>query len=186
MDLKTKYLGFSLRTPLVASSSPLTADIDDLKKMEDAGISAVVLPSLFEEQLRSEQDDIFYHTTFGTDSFAEAQSFFPDADEYRLNSESYLKLISQAKKSLDIPVIASINGTTDGSWTEYAYNMQQAGADAIELNIYNIPTALDIPGDDVEESYIDILRSVKTAVSVPIAVKLSPFFSNMANMGTQV
>jgi dihydroorotate dehydrogenase (fumarate) len=182
MNLKTKYLGMQLRTPLVASASPLTSNIDSIKKLEDAGASALVLHSLFEEQLRMEQEEVFYHTTFGVNSFAEAQSFFPEPDEYRLGAEQYLGLISKAKSSVGIPVIASLNGTTDGGWTEFAKKMQEAGADAIELNIYNIPTAMDIYGEDIEEEYIDIFESVKSSVSIPVAIKLSPFFSNMANM----
>lgn len=186
MSLQTRYLGMNLNSPLVVSASPISAKIDMIKQAEDAGASAIVLHSLFEEQIRMEQEELFYNTTFGTNSFAEAQSFFPDPDEYRLGTDQYLEHIQKAKKAVDIPVIASLNGATDGGWTEFASNMQEAGADAIELNIYNIPTAFHIFGEDVEERYIDILDSVKTEVSIPVAVKLSPFFTNMANMARRL
>jgi dihydroorotate dehydrogenase (fumarate) len=186
MDLKTEYLGMKLNSPLVASASPVSESIDNIKKMEDAGASAVVLYSLFEEQLRAEQHEVHYHTTAATHSFAESLTYFPEPDEYRLGPEGYLEHIRKAKTATDIPIIASLNGSTPGGWAEYANKMQEAGADAIELNIYSIPTAMDMYGEEVEESYLDILHTVKSVVTIPVAVKLSPYFSNIANMARRL
>ncbi len=182
MDLKTKYMGMTLKSPLVVSASPLSKTLDGIKKIEDAGASAVVLYSIFEEQIEYEQKELFYHTTVGTEAFAESLSYFPDVSEYNLGPDEYLEHIRKAKENVKIPVIASINGSSIGGWTEFAKLMQNAGADAIELNIYNIPTDLDKSGSDIENDYIEILKSVKAAVSIPVALKLSPYFSNMANM----
>jgi dihydroorotate dehydrogenase (fumarate) len=182
MDITTKYLGLKLRSPLVVSASPLSEDVDNIKRMEDAGAAAVVLYSLFEEQLRHDRLELSQHLEHGTESFAEALTYFPEPEEFRLGPEEYLKHIAAAKKATRIPIIASLNGSSVGGWTEYARQIQQAGADALELNIYYIPTDLDLSGEVVEDTYLNILRSVKTAVSIPVAVKLSPFFSNFANM----
>ncbi len=152
MDLKTEYLGLKLRSPFVAAASPISEKIENIKKLEEAGASAVVLYSLFEEQLRAEQHELFYHTTAGTNSFAEALSYFPEPDDYRLGPEGYLEHIRKAKEAVKIPVIASINGTSLGGWTDYANKMQQAGADAIELNIYSIPSAMNVSGSDIEKN----------------------------------
>lgn len=186
MDLKTKYLGMTLRSPIVVSASPLTEYIQNIKMMEDAGAGAVVMHSLFEEQIRLEQQELYYHTTQGTESFAESLSYFPEPDEYKLGPEEYLEQIRKAKEAVDIPVIASLNGSTLGGWTEYAKEMEKAGADAIELNVYYIPTDFSQSGANVEQNYIDILRAVKSAIDVPVAMKLSPFFSNMANMAQRL
>jgi dihydroorotate dehydrogenase (fumarate) len=186
IDLKTNYLGLQLRTPLVASASPLSQEIDSIRHLEDAGASAVVLYSLFEEQLRQESLELEQHLAEGTDSFAEASSFFPQPDEFRMGPEGYLDHIHRAKKAVSIPVIASLNGTTLGGWAKYAKQIEQAGADAIECNIYFIPTDPEVSSSAVEQTYIDILREVKIAVKIPVAVKLSPFFSNMANMAKQL
>ncbi len=185
MDLSTKYMGMTLRTPLVASASPLSEDIDNIKKLEDAGIGAIVLHSLFEEQLRLEQEEQEYFSAQGTESFSESLSFFPEMDEYRLGPEAYLEHIGKAKATVDVPIIASLNGSTLGGWTSYAKEMESAGADAIELNIYSIPTDLDMPGSEVESQYVEILKAVKDSVSIPVALKLSPYFSNFANMAKQ-
>jgi dihydroorotate dehydrogenase (fumarate) len=182
MDLSTQYLGLSLRSPLVASASPLSEDIDNIKRMEDAGIGAVVLYSLFEEQIRLEQEEYNYHVTLGTDAFVEAQSYFPDVHDYKLGPELYLEHIQKAKKSVDVPIIASLNGSTLGGWTSYAQEFEKAGADAIELNIYYIPTDPNITGQMVEDSYVEILKAVKSSVKIPVALKISPFFSNMSHM----
>jgi dihydroorotate dehydrogenase (fumarate) len=182
MDLSTTYLGMSLRTPLVPSASPLSEDLDTLKRLEDAGAAAVVLHSLFEEQITSERYELHHHLTHGTESFAEALTYFPEPDELHHGPEAYLDHLRRAKAALDIPVIASLNGTSVGGWTDYARQMQQAGADALELNIYAIPTDPELTGEQVEHSYVDILRAVKTAVTIPVALKLSPFFSSMAHM----
>ncbi len=186
MDLTTRYLGMNLRTPLVPSASPLSDDIDNIKRMEDAGAAAVVIHSLFEEQLMREQESMQHHLMYGTDSFPEAQSFFPEPKEFPVGPEEYLNHIRRAKSTVRIPIIASLNGTTIGSWIDYARKMQQAGADALELNIYHIRTDMDKTAAEIEQSYIDIVKAVKSVVSIPIALKLSPFFSNMANMAKKL
>jgi dihydroorotate dehydrogenase (fumarate) len=185
MDLTTSYLGMELSSPLVVSASPLSEDIDNIKKMEDAGAGAVVLHSLFEEQIIREQKDLFYNTELGYIS-PEIMSFYPDASEYRFNSTEYLDHIRKAKEAVKIPVIASLNGTTEGGWVNYAKKFQEAGADAIELNVYYIPTEMKLGNSEVEQTYINILKSVKKAVTVPVAIKLSPFFSSMANMAQRL
>ncbi len=186
MDLTTRYLGLNLRTPLVPSASPLSEEVDGVKRMEDAGASAVVLHSLFEEQVRHEIETVEYHLMYGTDSFPEALTFFPKPSEYMTGPEEYLSKIRKSKEAVSIPVIASLNGTAIGSWVDYAKKIQQAGADALELNIYSIPTELDRAAGEIEQSYLDIVKAVKSVISIPIAVKLSPFFSNMAYMAKQL
>ena len=186
IDLSTTYLGLRLRTPLVASASPLSQDIDGIRRLEDAGASAVVLYSLFEEQLRQESFELEHHLAEGTDSFAEAASFFPQAGEFHLGPEGYLKHIQRAKKAVSVPIIASLNGTTVGGWTEYAKLIEQAGADALECNIYSIPTDPELTSSAIEQPYLDILKAVKSVVTIPVAVKLSPFFSNMANLAKRL
>lgn len=182
MDLTTQYLGMKLRSPLVVAASPLSEDVDNIKRMEDAGAAAVVLYSLFEEQLRQDRLELDRHLHRGTDSYAEALTYFPEPDEFRLGPEEYLKHIAAAKKATRIPIVASLNGSSQGGWTSYAKKIQQAGADALELNIYHIPTDMDLTGAEVEMVYLDILKAVKSNVSIPVALKLSPFFSNFANM----
>jgi len=186
MDLTTNYLGLKLRTPLVVAASPLSEDLDNIKRMEDAGAAAIVLYSLFEEQLRQDRLELNQHLQQGTESFAESLSYFPDAEEYRLGPEEYLKHVSAAKKATRIPIIASLNGSSTGGWTEYAKQIQKAGADALELNIYYIPTDMNLTGTEVELTYLEILKAVKAEVTVPVAVKLSPFFSNFANMAKRL
>ena len=186
MDLTTNYLGLKLRTPLVVSASPLSEEIDNIKRMADAGASAVVLYSIFEEQLRQDRLELNRNLENGTNSFAEALTYFPEPKEFRLGPEEYLKHIAAAKKATKIPIIASLNGSSNGGWTSYAKQIQQAGADALELNIYYIPTDLRLTGTEVELTYIEILKEVKAAVKIPVAVKLSPFFSNFANMAKRL
>ena len=186
MDLTTTYMGLKLKSPLVPSASPLTEDVSNIKKMEDAGAGAVVLHSLFEEQLRLESIELDHHLNQGTESFAEALSYFPEPKEFRLGPEEYLKLIESAKQAVKIPIIASLNGSTVGGWTDFAKKMQQAGADAIELNIYSIPTDMSQTGAELEKLNLDIVKSVRAAVTVPVAVKLSPYFTNFANMAKQL
>jgi dihydroorotate dehydrogenase (fumarate) len=186
MDLTTNYLGLQLRSPLVISASPLSEDVDNIRHMEDAGASAVVLYSLFEEQLRQDRLELNQNLQQGTESFAESLTYFPDAGEYHLGPEEYLKHIAAAKRATHIPIIASLNGSSVGGWADYARQIQQAGADALELNIYYIPTDMDLGGDVVEDTYINILRAVKAKVTIPVAVKLSPFFSNFANMARRL
>jgi len=186
IDIRTTYLGLALRTPLVASASPLSQEIDGIRRLEDAGASAVVLYSLFEEQLRQESYELEHHLTAGTDSFAEAASFFPQPRQFRLGPEGYLNHIRRAKEAVSVPIIASLNGSTTGGWTQYAELIEQAGADALECNIYSIPTDPDLTSSAVEQQYLDILRAVKSVVRIPVAVKVSPFFSNMANMARRL
>ena len=187
MDLTTTYLGLNLRSPLVPSAAaPLSEDIDNIKRMEAAGAGAVVLHSLFEEQLVQEKFELHHHLTHGTESFAESLTYFPEPEIFHVGPELYLEHIHKAKAAVKIPIIASLNGYTPGGWVEYAQLMQQAGADAIELNIYYVPTDPNVTSAEVEQNYLDILRDVKAEVTIPVAVKLSPFFSNMANMAKRL
>ena len=186
MDLSTTYLGLKLRTPLVPAASPLSEEIDNIKRMEDAGASAVVLYSLFEEQLRRDRVELAEALEHGTFSTPEALTYFPEPEEFHLGPEEYLKHISRAKAAVNIPIIASLNGSSPGGWTHYAKAIQLAGADALELNIYYIPTDMDLSSAEVEQAYIDILKAVKRAVSIPVAVKLSPFFTNFAYMARRL
>jgi dihydroorotate dehydrogenase (fumarate) len=186
IDLTTTYLGLKLETPLVVSASPLSRDVDGIRRLEDAGASAVVLYSLFEEQLRQEELDLDYHLHAGTESFAESLTYFPQASEFLTGPEGYLKHISKAKAAVKIPVIASLNGSTLGGWTKFAGEIERAGADAIECNIYSIPTDPELGPVDVEKNYLEIIRAVKATVTIPVAVKLSPFFSNLTNFARQL
>jgi dihydroorotate dehydrogenase (fumarate) len=180
-------MGLNLRNPLVVSAcQPLSDEIGKIRHMEDAGAAAVVLYSLFEEQLRLETYELEHHLSTGTNSFPEALTYFPEPAQFQLGPEEYLEHIRKAKAAVNIPVIASLNGSTLGGWTEFAKQIQQAGADALELNIYYIPTDIHLTGAEVEKTYLDILKAVKSAVQIPVAVKLSPFFSNMANMAVQL
>ncbi|BAY12147.1 dihydroorotate dehydrogenase-like protein [Calothrix sp. NIES-2098] len=186
MDLTTSYLGMILRSPLVAAASPLSEDIDNIRRMEDAGAAAVVMHSLFEEQLRLERYELHYHLTYGTESFPEALTYFPEPMSFRVGPETYLEHIHKAKQKVSIPIIASLNGSSVGGWTNYAKQIQQAGADALELNIYNVPTDMELTSAEIEQTYIDILLAVKATVTIPVAVKLSPYFTNMANMAKRL
>ncbi|MGE5658546.1 MAG: dihydroorotate dehydrogenase-like protein [Actinomycetota bacterium] len=187
MDLTTSYLGMTLRSPLIPSAAaPLTENLDNLKRMEDAGAGAVVLHSLFEEQIRQERFELQHHLTEGTESFAEALTYFPEPEIFHVGTQEYLQHISKAKELVDIPIIASLNGSTVGGWVDYAKEIEQAGADALELNVYYVPTDLEITGAQIEQNYIEILRAVKSGVNIPVAMKLSPYFSNMANMAKQL
>lgn len=187
MDLTTNYLGLTLRSPIVPSAAaPLTENVDNIRKMEDAGAGAVVLHSLFEEQIRQERQELDHHLTYHSESFAEALTYFPEPEIFHVGTEEYLNHIRRAKQMVDIPIIASLNGSTIGGWTDFASQIQQAGADALELNIYYVPTDFNMSGAQVEQNYIDIVRAVKSAVTIPVAVKLSPFFSNMAYMAKRL
>lgn len=186
VDLSTRYLGLELRSPLMASASPLSQELSGIRALEDAGASAVVLGSLFEEQLRLETFELVHHLSASTESFVEALSFFPQSSEFHLGPDEYLNHILKAKAAVDVPLIASLNGSTAGGWTEYARQIQDAGADALECNIYYIPTDMDLAGEAVEQTYVEIARAVKAAVTIPVAIKLSPFFSNMANMARRM
>jgi dihydroorotate dehydrogenase (fumarate) len=182
MDLTTTYMGMKLKHPIVASSSPLSGNVAGVKRLEDAGASAVVLFSLFEEQLKHESAALEHLMMAGTESFAESLSYLPEIDDYTVGPDTYLDLLRRASEAVDIPVIGSLNGITNSGWIEYAQLMQQAGAKGIELNIYYIPADLTTSGRAVEERYIEIVKAVKTSVTIPVAVKLSPFFSAIGSM----
>ena len=182
MNLSTRYMGLTLKTPLVASASPLSQRLDTIRELEDCGASAVVLFSLFEEQIRHDAGALDYFMTVGTDSFGEALSYFPALEGCEVAPTQYLELIRKASAAVDIPIIASLNGTTDRGWIDFAMLMQEAGAKAIELNIYYIPTGMYRTGAQIEEEYLDVVARVKSAVSIPVAVKVGPYFSSFAHM----
>ena len=186
MNLKTNYLGLALRTPLVPSASPLSERLDNIKRMEDAGAAAVVMHSLFEEHLSFERHQYLHHLSEETDGYAEALAYSPEMHQLAVGPESYLDEIVAAKAAVSIPIIASLNGATIGGWTDYARRIQEAGADALELNIYWIPTDPEVTGADVETRYLEIVSQVKRVISIPVAVKMSPFFSNFASMAKQL
>lgn len=185
-SLRTKYLGLDLKNPIVASAGPLTGRMDTLMKLEEAGAAAVVLPSLFEEQIAREEVEIALLYDFQNEGFAEAQSYLPEMETYNTGPESYLRLVRQAKQSLTVPVIGSLNGVTSGGWIRYGKMIEEAGADALELNIYYLPTDPDLTALDVEKRYLDLVASVRNAVSIPLAVKMGPFFSSIANMAKRL
>jgi len=182
IDFKTKYLGLQLKNPIVPSASPISRSLDGMKQLEDAGASAVVMYSLFEEEILHEGAELDHYLHYGTESNPEALTYMPTAAEYNLEPDKYVELLRKAKESLSIPVIPSLNGITDGGWIKYAKHFEDAGADAIELNVYYIPTDPRLKSDDVEERYIDVLSGVKDTVKIPVAVKLSPFFSSLPNL----
>ena len=181
-DLSTRYLGLTLKNPLVVSPSPLNEDVDNLRRMEDLGASAVVLHSLFEEQINVQSNDLDRFLSHGTESFAESLSYFPDAQTYHLGPEGYLEHVRKAKQVIGIPIIGSLNGVSTGGWIRYAKMIEEAGADALELNVYYIPTDPEISSAQVEKMYIDLVRDIKATLKIPVAVKLGPYFSAMANM----
>src|SRR5436190_16844172 len=182
MSLSTNYLGLVLKNPIVASSSPLSHTVDSIQRLEDAGASAVVMYSLFEEQITFDSFYVDHYLRKNTNSFAESLSYFPEMDQYNVWPDEYVNLIRRAKEAIDIPIIGSLNGVSAGGWTNYAGLIEDAGADALELNIYYLPTSTDLGGREVEEMYLEMLCQVKRAVTIPVALKLSPFFSSMAHM----
>ena len=186
IDLRTTYLGKELKNPLVASASPLGKDLDALRRMEDAGCAAIVLHSLFEEQIEVESNELDRHYWNASDVGAEAMQMFPDLEATALGPEQYLEHLRKCKQALAIPVIASLNGVSKGGRTRYAKLMEQAGADALELNIYFLPTKAHQSGFDVEREYITLVQEVRSAVKIPVAVKLGPFFSSFANVAGQL
>lgn len=186
MDLSTTYMGMNLRNPLVASSSPLSHKVETICKLEEAGIGAVVMYSLFEEQITLESQQLDYFLTHGTESYAEALSYFPDLGEYNVGPDEYLNLIRKAKERVNIPVIGSLNGVSAGGWVKYARMIQEAGADALELNVYYLPTDPDLPGTEVEQMMVDVVKAVRQEVSIPLAVKMAPFFSSIPNMAKRL
>ncbi len=185
-DLRSRYLGLALRNPIVAAASPLTGTLDGLQRLQDAGVAAVVLPSLFEEQIEHEQMATHNLMLSGAELSPEARGFFPEMQNYNTGPEHYLKLIAQAKHSLSVPVIASLNGYTPGGWTQIAKQFEQAGADAIELNVYFLATDPNDNSAAVEQRYLDLVGAVSSMVSIPVAVKVSPYFSAMANMAARL
>ncbi len=186
IDLSTTYLGMKLKNPLVASSSPMCEEVANIRRMEDAGVAAVVLHSLFEEQIARESDELDRFLSAGEEVGAESTSHFPDMLGYNRGPEGYLKHIRAVKEAVGIPVIASLNGASVGGWIRYAKEMQQAGADALELNIYYIPVDPELTGEQVERLYCDLVREVKAAVRIPVAVKLGPYFSSMVNFARRL
>ncbi len=186
IDLSTTYLGLKLKNPLVASSSPMCEDVGNVRRIEDAGASAVILHSLFEEQIEVDNDELDRFLTESSETSAEATSHFPEMTSRTTGPENYLKHIVKCKQAVHIPVIASLNGTSAGGWISYAKQMEQAGADALELNIYNIAVDPNRTGEQVEQQYVDLVRAVKAEVKIPVAVKLGPYFSSMANMARKL
>jgi dihydroorotate dehydrogenase (fumarate) len=180
-DLSTTYLGLNLKNPLVASASPLSKKIDRAKKLEEAGISAIVMYSLFEEQIIHESLEMDHYLNRGSESFAEAISYLPDGGLYGISPENYLNQVAGLKKALSIPVIGSLNGVSKGGWTSYARKIEEAGADALELNLYFIPTDMDMTSSDIEDMQVELVAEVKSAIKIPLAVKISPFVTSIPN-----
>ncbi len=186
VDLTTRYLGLELQSPLVASPSPLGHSLEMLKRIEDAGAAAVVLPSLFEEQIEHEAFEVHRVLEAGSESFGEALSYFPELDDYNTGPGPYLDHLSAAKELLTIPVIGSLNGFSPGGWVRYAKLMQDAGADALELNVYFVATDVFMSSEQVEERYLELVRAVREVVTIPVAVKVGPYFSSMASMARRL
>jgi len=186
IDLSTTYMGLTLKNPIVPSASPLSQSVEHICRMEDAGAAAVVMYSLFEEQLTRESQQLDHYLSYGSESFAEALNYYPDMEMYNIGPEEYLNLISRAKLAVDIPIIGSLNGVSTGGWIEYARKIEEAGADALELNVYYIPTDIGMTGTEVEQMYMDTVWDVKKSVSIPVAVKLSPYFSATGNMASRL
>ena len=186
MDLRTTYLDLELENPLVPSASPLSTNLDGIKRMAEAGAGAIVMHSLFEEQINATSMEIDHFLTSGTESFGEALSYFPEMETYDVGPDTYLEHIRQAKEAVDIPIIGSLNGVSDGGWVDFAKLIEQAGADALELNIYYIPTDPDKTGTEIEAMYLEVIRSVCSSVRIPVAVKFGPFFSSIPNMAKRM
>jgi len=186
VDLSTRYLGLELPSPLVIAACPIGQHVDWLKRLEDGGAAAAVLPSLFEEQIVHEDATLSDAQEFGAEAYAEHSQWFPEPAEYRAGPQEYLDLIAKAKQAVSMPIIASLNGTSEGGWVGYAKRMQDAGADALELNIYYVATDLETSSEEVERQYLDLVAAVKQSVSVPLAVKVGPYFSAMGNMAKRL
>ncbi len=182
LDLTTTYLGLHLKNPLVASASPLSRKIDSARRLEDAGAAAIVMYSLFEEQITHDSHELNHYLERGTHAFAESLSYFPDLEHYNLGPEPYLEHLHSLKQAVDIPVIGSLNGISSGGWLDYAHKIEQAGADALELNIYYLPTDVDLDASELEESYVQLVRDVRSRITLPIALKLSPFFTSLPHI----
>jgi dihydroorotate dehydrogenase (fumarate) len=185
-DLSTTYLGLRLRSPLVASSGPLTAKIDSLRALEQAGVAAVVLPSLFEEQVEHEERQADRLDDLGTDSNPEATGYFPDLGDYESLADRYLRHVEEAKKALKIPVIASLNGVTPGGWVRYARLLELAGADAVELNLYGVAADMDVTGSKIEDEQVELITLVKASLSIPLAIKIGPYYSALGHLATRM
>src|SRR6266702_1981035 len=185
-ELTTTYLGLRLKNPLVASASPLSKKVDTARRLEDAGAAAIVMYSLFEEQITHESNELDHFLERGTHSYAEALNYFPDLDHYNLGTEPYLEHLHKIKQAVNIPIIGSLNGISTGGWVDYAHRIEQAGADALELNIYYLPTDPDITGAGLEEDYVQLVRDVRAKVKLPIAVKLSPYFTALPNLAKRI
>jgi dihydroorotate dehydrogenase (fumarate) len=186
MDISTSYLGYKLKSPIVPSAGPLSQEISGIRQMEDAGAGAVVLHSLFEEQLEHEELELDYHTKTPAESYAEATTYFPEPFEYKLGPDEYLEHIRKAKDAVDMPVIASLNGKSLGGWIDYSKKIEEAGADALELNIYLLATDIEKKSEEIERNYIHIVRRVRSEIKIPIAVKMHPFFSSTAWMANEL
>ncbi|MAT45498.1 MAG: dihydroorotate dehydrogenase [Anaerolineaceae bacterium] len=185
-ELKTTYLGLELKNPIVASASPLSKKLENVKKLEEAGVSAIVMYSLFEEQITHESNALDYFLNRGTETYAEALSYFPELENYNVGPDSYLELVNKIKSSVKIPVIGSLNGISSGGWIEYAKKIQEAGADALELNIYYIPTETTIDGKELEDAQVELVRDVKSSITIPLAVKLSPYYTALPNFAKRL
>ena len=186
MDLSTTYMGMKLKNPIVHSASPLTEDVDNIRRLEDAGTSAIVMHSIFEEQITMEGRQLDHYLEYGTESFGEALSYFPVLESYKNGPEEYLEMVAAAKKAVGVPIIGSLNGVSTGGWIDYARKIEEAGADALELNVYYIPTEPKLTGAEVEQMYIDVVSDVKKSVSIPVSVKIGPFFSALANVAQRL
>jgi len=186
IDLSTNYLGLRLKNPIVVSASPLSEKLENFPRMRDAGAAAIVMYSLFEEQIEAESENIDSALEYGANSYAESTSYLPDMPKYHVGPDRYLDLLQKAKKSVDIPVIASLNGKSRGGWSQYAQYMEEAGADALELNIFNIPTDPTISAAQLEDGYVELVRAIRKQIRIPIAVKLGPYFTSLANFARRL
>ncbi len=186
IDLTTTYMGLTLKHPVVPSASPMSQNLDRIRRLEDAGASAVVMYSLFEEQIAVESQILDHYLTYGTESFSEALSYFPHMENYNVGPHEYLDLIQSAKAAVDIPIIGSLNGVSTGGWIEYARHIEEAGADGLELNIYYIATDSALESREVEQLYLDVVADVKRSIAIPVAVKLGPYFSSFADMAMRL
>lgn len=182
IELTTKYLGLELKNPLVASASPISKKLDGVRRLEDAGVSAIVMYSLFEEQITYESVELDHYLNRGTNTYAESLSYFPDLDHYNMGPEPYLEHLHRAKQAVNIPVIGSLNGVSTGGWIDYARRIEQAGADALELNIYYVPTDPDLSSTELEDVYVQLVQDVRSTIKIPIALKLSPFFTALPHI----
>ena len=186
IDLSTDYLGIKLKNPLVASASPLCEDIENIKQMEKSGIAAVVLHSLFEEQVLLQEKELNYALTKNTEAYAESLSYFPDVNDYSFAPDEYVEYIAKVKKAVDIPIIGSLNGISNSGWIKYGKKIEEAGADALELNIYYLPTRKTISCQQVENAYLDLVKALRQNIKIPLAIKLSPYFNSIADLANKL